>query len=83
MRALLLATAMTMPFSAAAFAEQAPPAGSLPLSQIISKVEAREKFTYVDDIELEHGYYEVTYHTTDGAKVKLNLDPKTGEVKTK
>ncbi len=59
-----------------------PPQGSLKLSQIISKVEAREGFAYVSEIEWsQSGYYEVTYMTTDKAKVELHLDPMSGSTR--
>ncbi len=59
-----------------------PPANSMKLSQIVAKVEQRDKFQYVKDIEWdEDGYYEVTYYTTDRAKVEIRLDPVSGEPK--
>lgn len=59
-----------------------PPQGSLKLSQIIAKVEAREGFAYVSEIDWsQSGYYEVTYMTTDKAKVELHLDPVSGATK--
>ncbi|MGJ4860041.1 PepSY domain-containing protein [Labrys sp. KB_33_2] len=59
-----------------------PPQGSLKLSQIIAKVEAREGFAYISEVEWsQSGYYEVTYMTTDKAKVELHLDPMSGSTR--
>jgi hypothetical protein len=59
-----------------------PPQNSMKLSQLVAKVEQREKFQYIKDIEWEEeGYYEVTYYTTDKAKVEIRLDPVSGQPK--
>jgi len=51
------------------------------LSEIIAKVEAREGFRYVDDVDWDDdGYYTVVYFTKDNAKVEINYDT-TGEPK--
>jgi hypothetical protein len=52
------------------------------LSEIIASVERRDKFQYIKEVEWEQeGYYEVTYYTTDKAKVEIKLDPVTGQPK--
>lgn len=61
--------------------DRAPPADSMKLSEIVTKVEQREGFRYIDDIEWDDGAYEVTYYTTDRAKVEIRFDPVTGEPK--
>jgi hypothetical protein len=67
---------------AQASAPAVPPQKSMKLSQIIAQVEQRDKFQYVKDIEWEEeGYYEVTYYTTDKAKVEVKLDPVSGQPK--
>ena len=59
-----------------------PPQGGLKLSQIIAKVEAREGFAYISDIEWsQNGYYDVVYMTNDKAKVELHLDPVSGSTR--
>lgn len=59
-----------------------PPEGSMKLSQIIDKIEARPQFQYIDEVDWDSdGYYEVTYYTTDKAKVEIKIDPKTGEAR--
>jgi len=82
MRALLLATVLMLPLSAMAYADE-PPAGSMPLSSILKKVEARDKFGYIGEVEYDDGYYDVTWYTTKGAKVEEKLDPRTGNFKVK
>ncbi|MFU0502996.1 PepSY domain-containing protein [Pseudaminobacter sp. NGMCC 1.201702] len=57
-----------------------PPENSLKLSEIITKIETRDQFRYIDEIDWqEEGYYEVTYYTKDKAKVEINVNPVTGE----
>ena len=59
-----------------------PPQNGMKLSQLIAKVEQRDKFQYVKEIEWEQeGYYDVTYYTTDKAKVEIKLDPVSGQPK--
>ncbi|QPC85860.1 PepSY domain-containing protein [Mesorhizobium sp. NBSH29] len=56
-----------------------PPENSLRLSEIITRVEQRDGFRFVDEVEWDRdGYYEVSYYTVDGAKVEIKLDPVTG-----
>lgn len=64
-------------------APRLPPTDAVKLSEIIVKVEAREGFRYVDDVEWDDdGYYTVVYFTKDNAKVEINYDtsgePKAG-----
>jgi len=71
-------------FAGAAYAQdldRAPPADSKKLSEIVAKVEQRDGFRYIDDIEWDDGAYEVTYYTTDKAKVEIRFDPVTGDPK--
>jgi hypothetical protein len=57
-----------------------PPTGARPLSEILAKVEKRDQFSYIDEIRWnDDGYYEVTYFTSDKAKVEINYNPVTGE----
>ncbi len=50
------------------------------LSQLIATVEQRADFRYVSDIAWnDDGFYEVTYFTSDKAKVEINLDAVTGK----
>lgn len=61
--------------------DRAPPQNALKLSEIVAKVEQREGFRYIDEIEWDRGLYEVTYYTADKAKVEIRFDPVTGEPK--
>ncbi len=57
-----------------------PPENAMKLSQLIATVEQRTDFRYVSDIEWnDDGFYEVTYFTSDKAKVEINLDAVTGK----
>jgi hypothetical protein len=59
-----------------------PPEKSLRLSEIIAKVEQRDQFHYIDEIDWdEEGVYDVIYYTSDKAKVEIKIDPVTGEAK--
>lgn len=70
------------PVYAQTSAPAVPPQKSMKLSQIIAQVEQRDKFQYVKDVEWEEeGYYEITYYTTDKAKVEIKLDPISGQPK--
>jgi hypothetical protein len=63
-------------------ASPVPPQNSMKLSELVAKVESRDKFQYVKEIEWEsEGYYDVTYYTTDKAKVEIKLDPVSGQPK--
>jgi hypothetical protein len=58
-----------------------PPQNARKLSEIIGKVEQRDDFRYVDQVDWDSGAYTVTYYTTDKAKVEITYDPVTGEPK--
>ena len=57
-----------------------PPQNALKLSEIVSKVEQRPGFRYIDDVQWnDDGYYNVIYFTDDKAKVEMKFNPVTGE----
>jgi hypothetical protein len=59
-----------------------PPEKAMKLSAIIAKIEQRESFHYVSDIEWDReGSYNITYYTSDNAKVELKIDVATGQAK--
>ncbi|MER8825549.1 PepSY domain-containing protein [Mesorhizobium sp. M0938] len=58
-----------------------PPPNARKLSEIIAKVEQRNDFRYVDEVDWDSGAYTVTYYTTDKAKVEITYDPVTAEPK--
>jgi len=51
------------------------------LSEIIAKVEQRNDFRYVKEVDWDSDGYTITYYTTDKAKVQITYDPVTGEPK--
>jgi len=56
-----------------------PQENSMKLSEIIAKIETRDQFRYVSDVEWdEDGFYRVIYFTSDKAKVEIHIDPATG-----
>jgi hypothetical protein len=59
-----------------------PPANAMKLSEIIAKIEQRESFRFISDIEWDReGSYNITYYTSDNAKVELKIDAATGQAK--
>lgn len=65
-------------------AQQTPPAGAMPLSQIVTKLETDlgGQLGHIEDISWDDdGYWEVEYHTTDNREVEIRVDPATGEVR--
>jgi hypothetical protein len=58
-----------------------PPPNARKLSEIIAKVEQRDGFRYVKEVDWDSGAYTVTYYTTDKAKVEITYDPVTAEPK--
>jgi hypothetical protein len=78
-RSLVPATAMMFVFAVSP-AAAAPPDDALPLSQILERFEAETEFAYFDEVEWDNdGYWEIEYYRTDGAKVEVDVDPRTGE----
>ncbi|WP_315919143.1 PepSY domain-containing protein [Mesorhizobium sp. SP-1A] len=80
--AALLASACLCGSAYAQTKDRTPPPNSKKLSEIIAKVEQRPDFRYVSDAEWSDGGYDVTYYTTDNAKVEMKFDPVTGETKS-
>ena len=57
----------------------APPSNAKKLSEIVAAVEKRDNFQFVDDLEWDDdGYYQITYYTSDKAKVEIRIDPVSG-----
>ncbi|OOP54950.1 MAG: hypothetical protein AYP45_17525 [Candidatus Brocadia carolinensis] len=59
--------------------DELPPEKTLALSAIIQSVEAR-KLGIITEVEFDAGFWEVEIRK-DGQKIKLVIDPKTGEIK--
>jgi len=58
-----------------------PPQNARKLSEIIAKVEQRPDFRYISEVDWDHDGYDVTYYTSDDAKVEMKFDPVSGEPK--
>jgi len=65
----------------AADEQPVPPPNAKKLSEILAKVEHRNDFRYVKEVDWDSGGYTVIYYTTDKAKVEISYDPVTGEPK--
>ncbi|MGX7872824.1 PepSY domain-containing protein [Mesorhizobium sp. ORM6] len=85
MSRFLVATCVTVLFVAgpvlAADDKPLPPPNARKLSEIIAKVEQRDGFRYVKEVDWDSGAYTVTYYTSDKAKVEITYDPVTAEPK--
>ncbi|TPK70325.1 PepSY domain-containing protein [Mesorhizobium sp. B2-3-3] len=85
MSRFLLATSVAVLLAAApalaADEKPLPPANAKKLSEIIAKVEQRDGFRYVKEVDWDSGAYTVTYYTSDKAKVEITYDPVTAEPK--
>ncbi|RST86703.1 PepSY domain-containing protein [Aquibium carbonis] len=80
MRQMLIALAATAGFTAAAFAQ--PPRDARPLSEILATIEASGDVAYFDEVEWDSdGYWEIEYYRADGGKVKIDVDPVSGETR--
>lgn len=80
MRRPILALAASLAMAGAAFAQ--PPAGAKPLSEILAAIEARDDVAYFDEVEWDgDGYWEIEYYRADGARVKIDVDPVSGEAR--
>lgn len=58
-----------------------PPQNAKKLSEIIAKVEQRQGFRYVKEVDWDKDGYTVTYFTGDSAKVEIKYDAVSGESK--
>lgn len=68
----------------ALMAQQTPPAGSLPLSQVVSKLEADlgRDLSFISDVSWDDdGYWEVEYRTADNREVDIRVDPASGAIR--
>ncbi|MBZ9810707.1 PepSY domain-containing protein [Mesorhizobium sp. BR1-1-9] len=81
-RLLLSASIAVLLFAGPALAaddKPLPPPNAKKLSDIIAKVEQRDGFRYVKEVDWDDGAYTVTYYTADKAKVEITYDPVTAE----
>lgn len=78
---VILAILGGVALSGAAYAA-APPPNALPLSQILQMQEQSGNVAYFDEIEWDDdGFWEIEYVAKQGGKVKLRIDPVTGQVR--
>lgn len=51
-----------------------------PPSEILTSIEDREDFRYLEEMEWnDDGYYSIVYHTADKARVEIHVDALSGE----
>lgn len=59
-----------------------PPADARPLSEIIAALEAQGDVAWFDEIEWDDdGYWEIEYVRASGGKVKIEIDPVSGQAR--
>lgn len=76
----LLLAALPLSAARAQDEDRASPPNARPLSEIVAMVEKRNGFRTIDGIERdEDGFWEVTYHMADRARVEIPCDPVTGD----
>jgi len=64
--------------SAAASADERPPADALPLSQVLAGLERGGDVAAFDEIEWDDGRWEIEYFAKDGSRREIKVDPRTG-----
>ncbi len=79
----MIALAGLIAAPSALMAQQTPPSGSMPLSQVVAKLETNlSDLGHISEISWEDdGYWEVEYQTTDNREVDIRVDPATGETR--
>ena len=78
----LLPLALVLGLGASPALADRPPADALPLSEIIQMVEAAQAVDYFEDVEWDDdGYWEIDYVDTDGRKIEIDVDPRTGAIR--
>lgn len=82
MRSLLFAFVF-VGLSAPAFAQDIPPQGARPLSEIATSIEARDDFVSFVHIEFKDGVYKIRYRTRGGDERNIVVDPLSGSEKKK
>jgi len=66
----------------AGMADAPPPQGAMKLSAVLAALETSvgDKLAYIDEADWDDdGYWEIEYYTTDNQKVKVKLDPMSGQ----
>lgn len=75
----MLASAVSL-VTLPALAQSVPPAGALPLSQVVAKVEANQPVRVFTAVEWEDdGYWDMEFINTGNRRTAVRIDPFTGE----
>jgi len=79
---LLALIAISSAAEAQATSISAPPPNGKKLTEILAKVEGRDKFKFISEVDWSQtGFYDIFYCVTDNAKVELHIDPVSGDAK--
>ncbi|UPA25627.1 PepSY domain-containing protein [Shinella oryzae] len=72
---ILIGLLAAFPAAAQEVNKPTPETGKKP-SEILAMIEQRPGFDRLEEMSWEdEGYYEIVYHTTDKARVEVNIDP--------
>ncbi|WP_410218744.1 PepSY domain-containing protein [Paracoccus sp. (in: a-proteobacteria)] len=66
----------------ALIAQDMPPADSMPLSEILARIETDlgEELAHFEEVDWDDdGYYNVEYRTANGSDAEMRVDPVTGK----
>jgi hypothetical protein len=55
----------------------------LPLSEILARIEAEVDFGSFEAVEWDDDHWEVEYRRADGSEVEVDIDPATGEPRSR
>lgn len=80
----IIALAALVAAPTALVAQEIPPAGAMPLSQLVTKLETdlAAELGHITDISWDDdGYWEVEYHNAENREVEIRVDPATGNVR--
>jgi len=74
---LIAALALAGAGGAASVAADEPPAGALPLSEVLRTLETEGVVAHFVDVEWDGGYWDVEYVDVEGNAIEIKLDPRT------
>lgn len=79
---VLISSAWLLAVALPAWADPPPP-DAQPLSRIIQTLEQQRDVAYFDEVEWDDddGHWEIEYVASDGAKVEIEVDPVSGQVR--
>lgn len=79
----LLFAALLAGLSLPALAQEVPPQGARPLSEIAASIEGRDDFVSFVSVEFEDGVYKIRYRTRGGDERNIVVDPLSGTERKK